>query len=39
MAGSSRRWEVEVMGFGDWVDDAGAEERKGCRVTSYFESE
>ena len=29
MAGSSRLWEVEVMGFGDWVDDAGVEETMG----------
>lgn len=39
VSGSSRLWEVEVMGFGDWVDDVGAEEKKGSRVTSYFESE
>lgn len=39
MAGAGRLWEVEVMGFGDWADDVGAEERKGCRVTSYFASE
>jgi len=39
VAGAGRLWEVEVMGFGDWADDVGAEERKGCRVTSYFASE
>ena len=30
---------MEVMGLGDWVSDVGGEERKGCKMTSYFEPE